>query len=274
MSHKINHREIGEGPILVLLHGYGGSVMHWDGITEKLKQNYRVVIPSISHLFLSQDKIFFSIQIEVLVRYLKEHFPGQKVNLAATSYGGALAWALSIQYPDLVEHLILINPLIPHPGKLFVPPEVRYFCVSPWTEKGIQVALATPIGQAVVRKLIAAFRDERTHSHARAHNLSGKKLDFVAHLVHRFTWILHNEDWDLWENKIRQCLRKPKSMVIYDVQDYLFTEAAYLKFAELLGSESVQAITGAGHLAIKTKPDEISVLIREFLEGQSLQKVA
>lgn len=157
MSHKINHREIGEGPILVLLHGYGGSAMHWDGLLENLKGCYRVVIPSISHLFLSQDKIYFSIQVEVLAKYLKEHFPGQKVNLAGTSYGGALAWALSTQYPELVDQLVLINPMLPHPGKLFVPPEVRYFCVTPWTEKGIHVALETPIGQAVIRRLIVPF---------------------------------------------------------------------------------------------------------------------
>lgn len=274
MSHKINHREIGEGPILVLLHGYGGSVMHWDAVVENLKTDYRVVIPSISHLFLSQDKIFFSIQIEVLAQFLKEKFPQQKVNLAATSYGGALAWALSIQYPDLVDRLVLINPMLPHPGKYFIPPELRYFCVTPWTEKGIKMALATPIGQAVIKKLIAAFRDERSRSQATPQKLAGKKLDFVAHLVHNFTWILHNEDWAAWDDKISQCLRKPHSMLIYDVQDYLFSAKSYKDFAKELGCKKFVSTSGGGHLTIKTKPDEICQFIREFVSSQNQARVA
>lgn len=274
MSHKISHREIGVGPTLVLLHGYGGSAMHWDAVVENLKTDYRVVIPSISHLFLSQDKIFFSIQIEVLAQFLKENFPRQKVSLAATSYGGALAWGLSIQYPDLVDRLILINPMLPHPGKYFIPPELRYFCVTPWTEKGIKMALATPIGQALVKKLIAAFRDERSRSHAPARELAGKKLDFVAHLVFNFTWILHNEDWSAWDNQIRQCLRKPTSMVIFDQQDYLFSEQAYQAFAKNLESQKVVATAGGGHLTIKTRPHEICLFIREFMASHQPARAA
>ncbi len=274
MSHKITHREIGEGPILVLLHGYGGSVMHWDAIIENLKTDYRVVVPSISHLFLSKDKIFFSIQIEVLAQFLKENYRHQKVNLAATSYGGALAWGLSVQYPDLVDRLVLINPMLPHPGKYFIPPELRYFCVTPWTEKGIKVALSTPIGQALIKKLIAAFRDERSSSHARTQKLTGKKLEFVSHLVHNFTWILHKEDWTSWDDKIAQCLRRPHSMLIYDVQDYLFSEKAYQDFGKNLGSEKVVSTSGGGHLTIKTKPEEICRFIRDFVPCQNPARVA
>ncbi len=274
MTHKITHREIGEGPILVLLHGYGGSVMHWDAVVENLKSDFRVVIPSISHLFLSQDKIFFSIQIEVLAKFLKENYPQQKVNLAATSYGGALAWALSIQYPDLVDRLVLINPMLPHSGIHFIPPELRYFCVTPWTEKGIKVALATPIGQALIKKLIAAFRDERSRSHAPAQKLTGKKLDFVAHLVHNFTWILHNEDWALWDKKIIQSLKKPTSMLIYDEQDYLFSGKAYQAFAKNLECLRVVSTSGGGHLTIKTKPEEISQFIKEFIMSEKQIRVA
>lgn len=274
MSYKLNHREIGEGPILVLLHGFGGSVMHWDSVVENLKQDYRVVIPSISHLFLSQDKIFFSVQIEGIAKFLKENFPQQKINLAGTSYGGALAWALAVQYPDLVDQLVLINPMVPYPGKYFVPPEIRYFCVTPWTEKGIKMSLATPIGQAVIRKLIAAFRDERTLSHARSQGLAGKKLDFVAHLVHRFTWILHSEDWKVWEDKISKCLRKPISMLIFDEQDYLFSEPTYHAFAKTLGCVKVAATSGGGHLTIKTKSQEICQLIREFIKVDRKSRAA
>jgi pimeloyl-ACP methyl ester carboxylesterase len=269
MSHKISRREVGDGPLLILLHGYGGSVMHWDGVVENLKKSYCVVIPNISHLFLSQDKIFFSVQVEVLAKYIRENYTERKVHVAGTSYGGALAWALSIQHPDLIEKMILINPMVLHPGRQFLPPEIRYFCVLPWNEKSIFAVLSTPIGRALVRRLGEAFRDQRNVSKARSETLKGKKLAFVAHLIHRFTWILRSEDWDYWRDKMQKNTKPVASLMIYDHEDYLFSRESYQQLAVQLGCQMVREISGAGHLAIKSRPETVAQLMAQFLESNS-----
>jgi pimeloyl-ACP methyl ester carboxylesterase len=272
MAHKINHREVGAGAILILVHGYGGSVMHWDGIVKKLKDKYRVVTINISHLFLSSDKTFFSVQVETLAKYLKDHFPDQKLHIAGTSYGGALAWGMAVQHPEMIEKLVLINPMVPDPKENLVPPEIRYFLVSSIQEKVLQNMLTTPIGKALLRRFASAFRDERTHGVAAVENLKGNRLLFVGTLIFRFIWILKNEDWKVWQSKLVSSRGKVPTMLIYDREDAIFKAETYKQFAEDFGCIYVHEITGAGHLAIKARPDTISNFIEAFMPVQEKTK--
>ncbi len=130
MSHKITYRERGQGPLLILLHGYGGSVHHWESIAENLSSQYRVVVPNLTHIYLSSDKLFFTVQIEVLAKFIRDTFPNEKVSIAGLSYGGALSWGLASQHADLVRKVILINPMVTDPIKFFLPKELKFFLLN------------------------------------------------------------------------------------------------------------------------------------------------
>ena len=106
---KIAFRELGEGPNLILLHGYAGSVLHWDPVIERLKNHYHLIIPNLSHLFMGAAPMTFSQQIQYFSNFVHENFPGEKVNLAGASYGGALVWGFSLLHPEHVEKTIFIN---------------------------------------------------------------------------------------------------------------------------------------------------------------------
>lgn len=263
MSHKITFREKGSGDPLILLHGYGGSIGHWDQVAENLKSSYRVVIPNLSHVYMGLDKIFFSIQIEVLADFIRTHFPHQQVSVAGMSYGGALAWGLSVQHPELVENLILVNPLVPNPVPQFSLAELRYFFVVPISLKAIYFLLSTPIGKAFLGRSAEIFRDERAEGSVNVHTLKGRKLMFVAHVIHRFSWLLRTADWRYWRRK----LPPPSSSVlfIYDTEDTLFSKEVYQNFARDLEADEVAELTGAGHLATKTRPETISARIQDFI---------
>src|SRR4051812_46079109 len=116
MSHKITFREHGkQGPRIVLLHGFGGSVLQWDGVIRELQNNYRVLVINLSHLYSGKDKIAFSRQVHAVGDFLKSTFPGEKFNFAGISYGGALVWGLALRFPDIIESTIYINPMSPNP---------------------------------------------------------------------------------------------------------------------------------------------------------------
>lgn len=246
--------------------------MHWDGIVENLKDRYRVVIPNISHLFLSPDQILFSGQVEVLTQYLRAHFPNEKVNLAGTSYGGALAWAVALDHPELVENLILVNPMVPDPKENFVPPEIRYFFASDIPAKALNMMLNTPIGKALLRRFATAFREERTRGVGAVENLKGKKLAFVGNLIYRFIWILRNENWKIWQQKIEAQKGQTPCLLIYDREDKIFSADTYKKFGKDFECVEVKEITGAGHLAIKVRPDSIANNIHSFLDSLKTNK--
>jgi pimeloyl-ACP methyl ester carboxylesterase len=265
MSHKITYRERGQGPLLILLHGYGGSVHHWEAVANGLASTYRVIVPNLSHLYMSTDKLFFTVQIELLAQFLRETFPGEHVRVAGLSYGGALAWGLASQHPDLVLKTVLINPMVTDPVKHFSPKELRFFLTLPFNLKSVYVMLATPMGRAFLKRSAQIFRDERSEGAISVEHLKGRKLQFVAHMIHHFSWILRSEDWQFWNHRLYAYSGEVR--MIYDQADLLFTEAAYLKFAQHINCADVVSIEGAGHLASKTAPDKIIHLMKEFLHS-------
>jgi pimeloyl-ACP methyl ester carboxylesterase len=214
---------------------------------------------------MSSDKLFFAVQVEVLAKFISENFPGEKVNIAGLSYGGALSWALAAQHPHLVQTVALINPMVADPVKHFLPKELRFFFSIPLNLKSIYLMLSTPMGAAFLKRAAQIFRDERSEGAASVENLKGRKLQFVAHMIHHFSWILRSEDWQYWHKKLISY--RGECRLIFDEQDLLFNKEAYKKFASHIGCEDVIVVTGAGHLAIKTQPEIISQHIREFIEA-------
>lgn len=265
MAHKITYREHGQGPLLILLHGFGGSVHHWESCIEDLSKHYRVVVPNLTHLFMSTDRIFFTVQVEAIARFIHDHFPGEKAAVAGLSFGAALAWGLSALHPEIVSKAVLINPMIPDPIPSFSLPELRYFFVMPMSTRAIYVMLSTPIGRAFLKRAAMIFRDERSGGIHRLDQLKGRRLLFVSHLIFNFTWMLRREDWHWWREKVAQ--KTFPNLVIFDRDDLLFSRETYLRFAQDFHSEKVVELTGTGHLSIKARPDLVSREIHEYLSG-------
>jgi len=238
-------------------------VHHWDAVADELSSRYRVVIPNLSHIYMSTDKLFFTVQIEAVAKFIQENFPGEKVSLAGLSYGGALSWGLATQHPQLIEKIVLINPMVNDPVKYFLPKELKFFFSVPMNLKGVYVLLSTPMGKIFLKRAAQIFRDERSEGTVAAENLKGRKLQFVAHMIHHFAWILRSEDWNFWHQKLYTY--RGECRLIFDTDDLLFSQEAYKKFARHIGCDNQVTLHGAGHLAIKTKPHEIARLIHEFL---------
>jgi pimeloyl-ACP methyl ester carboxylesterase len=262
MSQRISFREKGQGTPLILLHGYGGSVHHWEEVSTSLSSQYRVITPNLTHLYMSRDKLFFSVQVESLAAFIRDNFPGQKVHVAGVSYGGAMAWALAAQHPELVERIVMINPMISEPVKNFIPRELRFFFSIPINLTSVFVLLASPIGKSFLKRCDKLFRAEGDPG-ASLENMTGRKLQFISLMIYNFSWVLRCEDWALWNRKVENL--KVPSCLIYDDNDILFIPEVYQRFAWHMDCANVISLTGGGHLAIKTQPEIIAGHIRQFL---------
>lgn len=266
MSHKITYRQRGQGPLLILLHGYGGSVTHWDAVSQSLSSEYTVVTLNLSHLYLGTDKLLFAVQVETLAQFILETFPEQKVSVAGLSYGGALAWGLATQYPERISKMVLVNPMVTNPVKHFQLKELRFFFSIPLNLKSIFFMLSTPVGKSFLKKAANIFRQERDEGALGVENLNGRKLQFVAHMIYNFSWILRSEDWNFWHRKLYTY--RGDCCIIYDTQDLLFTPEAYRRFAMHIGCEDIVELEGAGHLATKTNPETIAQITTDFLKAR------
>ena len=127
--------------------------------------------------------------------------------------------------------------------------------------------LSTPMGRTFMKRAAQIFRDERAEGSAVAvETLKGRKLQFVAHLIHRFAWILRSEPWGEWTRNLLNY--RGDCRLVYDEEDLLFDGTSYRKFAYYIGCEDIVTTKGAGHLAIKTCPELIAKHIKDFLENR------
>lgn len=263
MPHKISYREKGQGPLTILLHGYGGSVLHWDQIVDRLEDRFRLVIPNLSHLYMSSNKLVFQEQVEKFCQFIDLKYPDEKMNIVGISYGAAISGGFALKRPHRLEKLVLINPLMPYPVDHFKTTELIYFFNLPMNPSSLFMILSTPIGKSFLRRTAEIFRDARLEGATNVEHLSGRKLQFVAQVISHFSWILKNEDWSIWADQLPQLPHD--KLVIYDKEDQLFDLDSYRAFVhQLLNVQSVET-TGAGHLAIKTRPESIAHQLLSFL---------
>ena len=101
--------EMGTGPTLLLLHGFLGTGACWLPLMEKLRSHYRCI--SLDLLgFGSSGKpaIRYDIATEVaFVRQVVEALNLGSCYIMGHSFGGWVAAAYALQYPDAVNGLVL-----------------------------------------------------------------------------------------------------------------------------------------------------------------------
>ncbi len=132
----------GEGPLIVLLHGFPEFWYSWRfQIPFLAERGYQVVAPDLRG-YNETDKPRHGYDMQTLMRDVVGLIRGlghEKAVIAGHDWGGALAWAFAMRYPDMTEKLIVLNA--PHPWaferELRTPKQLRkswyiFFFQLPW----------------------------------------------------------------------------------------------------------------------------------------------
>lgn len=112
-------REFGEFgepcPTFVLVHGLGGSFASWEPLWDFLTPHGRVLAPDLAGFGRTQADVAATsvgANVELLASYLRRLGVGPVV-LVGNSMGGMIAAMLTARHPDLVERLVLVDPVLP-----------------------------------------------------------------------------------------------------------------------------------------------------------------
>jgi pimeloyl-ACP methyl ester carboxylesterase len=108
---KIHYLEAGSGPVVILLHGLGGSAANWAPTIAPLAQKYRVIVPDQIG-FGKSDKPMLNYRVSTLVDFLDGFYKQvgvQKATLVGNSLGGFTAAAFAIAHPEKVDRLVLVD---------------------------------------------------------------------------------------------------------------------------------------------------------------------
>lgn len=114
---RIRFVEAGEGPPLLLVHDYLSSRVTWDDTLPTLSRQFQVIAPDLPGFGESEKpppgryRYDFDAFSESLVDLIAAVGLG-RVSVCGHAMGGAVALTLAATHTDIVDKLILVNPLV------------------------------------------------------------------------------------------------------------------------------------------------------------------
>src|ERR1700680_3565464 len=114
---RLHYAAAGDGPLILFLHGFPEFWYAWKDQLAEFQRDFTVVAPDLRGYNLSDkpqevEQYHMRYLVED-VRQLIEYLGAKTCTLVGHDWGGSVAWAFALAYPELLDRLIIINA--PHP---------------------------------------------------------------------------------------------------------------------------------------------------------------
>lgn len=112
LGRPVNYVDVGEGPVLVFVHGLSGNWMNWLENLPEFAADHRVIaldLPGFGRSPLPSSEITIGLFCDVLIALIHQLDLGA-VTLIGNSMGGQISAKLAIEHPELVERMVLVSP--------------------------------------------------------------------------------------------------------------------------------------------------------------------
>ncbi len=234
----------GKNPLVVFVHGAGGSSQCWSGQLATLDGKYRAVAVDLpGHGKSSGEPLSTVTGLAEFIADFTRSLPIDRFVLAGHSMGGAVAQEFALGYPDRLLGLILIGT----GARLRVSPQI----LGALAGGRLPFASASHLyaTTAAADLLSAAFEDLRQVPTAVFH------ADFQA--CNRFDRV-----GDVANIKL------PTQIIVGD-QDTM-TPLKYSQFLHnTIERSALTIIPGTGHMCMQEKPEDVTTTVMDFLNRLS-----
>jgi pimeloyl-ACP methyl ester carboxylesterase len=118
---RLHYVEAGEGPLVVLLHGFPEFWYSWRRQIAPLAQaGYHVVAPDMRGYNLSDKPVGWRLydgdRLAHDIAGLIRHFGAERAHLVGHDWGAAVAYTTAMRHPEMLESLSILN--VPHPERM------------------------------------------------------------------------------------------------------------------------------------------------------------
>jgi pimeloyl-ACP methyl ester carboxylesterase len=148
---RIHYAALGEGDLIVFIHGFPDFWYSWRHQMEGLQGDFRVVaLDTRGYNQSDQPEKQEDYDIRLLVQDVAaviEAEQKEKAVVVGHDWGGAIAWHFAVAYPHLTERLIIVN--LPHPKGM-----LRELATNPEQQANSQYARAFQLPES--HKLLSA----------------------------------------------------------------------------------------------------------------------
>ncbi|MDP8963942.1 MAG: alpha/beta hydrolase [Cyanobacteriota bacterium] len=266
---KLHYVTQGEGPLMLMLHGFPEFWYSWRHQIPELAKDYKVVAldlrgynesdkpPQQSAYVMSE----FIKDVEGVIKGLGY----DRCVLVGHDWGGAIAWNFAYAHPEMLERLIVLN--IPHPAKfaegMRIPQQLLrssyvFFFQLPLLP---ELLLQASDYEAIANALRGMAVDKSTFSTAdiEAYKNAASKRGALTAMLNYYRNALSNfrqQDWSL--------LQVPTLMIWGEEDKALGKELSYGTEAYVRDFQ-IRYIPNCSHWVQQEQPELVNRYIREFL---------
>ena len=265
-DHHVAYLDVGQGKPVILIHGFGGAMWHWEYQYLPLAQSHRVIIPDLIGSGLSdRPEIIYS--PEHLVQFFLEFMESLEIKhatLIGNSMGAGIAMAMALDHPEYVDRLVLISGFPAQVESSVASPQYRRFLLHRpplWLATiGNQMAgrgTTERLLKEIVYKpeLISASVIERSFHNRQREGLLTPLYSLLDHI-------------DTWEERYGRRLANIShpTLLLWGDHDRVFPLEVGKQVKALLPQAEWQVISESGHLPQWEQPQVVNPLILSFLE--------
>ena len=265
-GHRIAYLDEGQGPPLILLHGYGGSMWQWEYQQIPLSRQFRVITPDLIGSGLS-DKPPLDYRPEELIesiRGLMDALGLPTATLIGNSMGGGVAIGMALTHPDRVSRLVLIDSLPDHVRERLASPLMQRALntsVPAWLARFGALFVGNRTMEAVLKEIIfdhtlvtAAVLDRS--------NRNRQREDMITPLMSL------RDSLPLWEQHFAPRLKEIRhpTLILWGEQDRLFPPQVGRDLQTTIPQARLIMIPEAGHIPQWEQPQVVNRHITEFLQ--------
>ena len=265
-DHKMAYLDAGEGKPIILIHGFGGSMWHWEYQYLPFARTHRVLIPDLIGSGLS-DKPDVAYGPELMLQTFiafMDRLNIKQATLIGNSMGAGIAMAMALDHPDRVDRLVLISGF---------PADVEANVALPQFQQFLRhrppLWLASIGNQLAGKKSTARFLKDIVYQpelispaviERSFHNRQRKGL-----LPPLYSLLEHIDSWDTRYSQRLANISHPV-LLLWGDHDPVFPLAVGKQMQTMLPTAEWHIISEAGHLPQWEQPHTVNPIIRSFLE--------
>lgn len=262
---RIAYLDVGTGPPVILIHGFGGSMWQWEHQQHALSQHFRVLTLDLPGSGLS-DKPDIEYRPDEMLAFFAgfmEALAIPQATLVGNSMGAGLAIGMALTHPARVNKLVLIGGLPPDVMEKLTSPTIRrametrvpvwLISVGNWLFGGLMV-------ESVLREIV---HDPSllTPAVIERSNRNRQRPGLIKPIM------AVRDNLPLWESGFAArigALTQP-TLVIWGEKDQVFPIAVGEELHESIRGSRFARIPHAGHIPQWEQPDLVNQSLIEFI---------
>jgi epoxide hydrolase 4 len=261
---QIHYVEDGDGPLVVMLHGFPEFWYSWrKQIPALAAAGYRVIAPDLrGYNDSSKPRGIDAYRLPCIVQDIAGLIVqnGGSCTLVGHDWGGAAAWLLAMLHPSLVERLVILNS--PHPVPLrreldrSLRQKVRFAYQLFFQLPRLPELVLRVIGKRMLRRM-GRFTEEELRTYGEA----WRKPDALTSMLHYYRALRRHR------RELRGLIRRIDApvLLIWGERDPVFLPSTIENFGEWVPNLRIKRIGGAGHFVQTDAAEEVNAALLGFL---------